>query len=232
MLRYRPYFILFFHNYWRRPIDDHRPRLYLISPPSIDLDSFETAFIQALSGGDVACFQLRLKDQPDDVIAEATKRLMPHAVEKDVAFLINDNPSLAKELGADGVHVGQEDTPYKEARAIVGDDAIVGVTCHDSKHLAMSAAEAGASYVAFGAFYATTTKDPKTSATPDILEWCSDLVETPCVAIGGITVDNAAPLIKSGADFLAVSGSIWNDPDGPDKAVAKFNRVIDTAAAT
>lgn len=223
---------MFFHNHWRRPIDDYRPRLYLISPPSIDLDSFETAFIQALSGGDVACFQLRLKDQPDDVIAAATKRLMPHAVIKDVAFLINDNPTLARDLGADGVHVGQEDTPYKEARAIVGDDAIVGVTCHDSKHLAMGAAEAGASYVAFGAFYATTTKDPKTTATPDILEWWSDLVETPCVAIGGITVDNAAPLIKSGADFLAVSGGIWNDPDGPEQAVAKFNRVIDTAAAT
>ncbi len=166
------------------------------------------------------------------MIAQATNRLMPIAKANDVAFLINDDPNLAKELNADGVHVGQEDTPYKEAREIVGDDAIVGVTCHDSRHLAMEAADRGASYVAFGAFYPTTTKEAKTRANPDILEWWSALVETPSVAIGGITVDNAAPLIKSGADFLAVSGGIWNYANGPAQAVTDFNRVIDTAAAT
>lgn len=229
---YRPDFFCISIESWRRTIDDYRTRLYVISPPVIDLDIFEAEFLRALSGGDIACFQLRLKNQSDDIISRATERLMPHAQEHDVAFLLNDNPQLAKELGVDGVHIGQDDMPYKEARALVGDNAIVGVTCHGSKHLAMGAAENGASYVAFGAFYPTTTKDAKTRTEPDILEWWSSIVETPCVAIGGITVDNAAPLIKSGADFLAVSGGIWSYPDGPEQAVAKFNRVIDTITAT
>jgi thiamine-phosphate pyrophosphorylase len=204
----------------------------LISPPSIELDSFEEAFRAALSGGDVACFQLRLKDQTNDDIRAATDRLMPIAHAHDVAFLLNDDPHLAKELGADGVHVGQDDTPYPEARAIVGEEAIVGVTCHDSRHLGMLAAEKGASYVAFGAFYPTTTKDAKIQAEPEILSWWSSIVETPCVAIGGITVDNAAPLIKSGADFLAISGGVWNFPDGPKAAIAELNRIIDNTMAT
>lgn len=232
MLRYRPDLFVRLRCLGDKTIDTLRPRLYLISPPVIDLDIFEKAFKEALSGGDVACFQLRLKDQPDEVIANATERLMPLAHEKDVAFLLNDNPALAKKLGVDGVHIGQEDMPFKQARAIMGDSAIIGVTCHDSKHLAMGAAENGADYIAFGAFYPTTTKDPKTTASPDILEWCSALIETPCVAIGGITVDNAAPLIKSGADFLAVSGGVWNNAEGPKQAVASLNRIIDTAQAT
>ncbi|MBL4905814.1 MAG: thiamine phosphate synthase [Sneathiella sp.] len=216
----------------RRKIDDYRPRLYLISPPTIELDIFATAFKQALSGGDIACFQLRLKDQSDEIIKKATERLMPLAQAHDVAFLLNDSPLLASELGVDGVHIGQEDMSYKETRALVGEEAIVGVTCHDSRHLAMEAAERGANYVAFGAFYPTSTKETKTRATTDILEWCNDLIETPCVAIGGITVDNAAPLIKSGADFLAVSGGVWNNSNGPEQAVTEFNRVIDTVSAT
>ncbi|MEH6401790.1 MAG: thiamine phosphate synthase [Sneathiella sp.] len=204
----------------------------MISPPAIDLDSFETSFKEALSGGDVACFQLRLKDASKAEIAAASERLMPISQAHDVAFLLNDDPQLAKELGTDGVHVGQEDMPYKEARAIVGDDMIVGVTCHDSRHLAMEAAERNADYVAFGAFYPTTTKEAKTTASPEILEWWTDFIEVPCVAIGGITVDNAGPLIKSGADFLAVSGGVWNFETGPKQAVAEFNRVIDMIVAT
>ncbi len=157
---------------------------------------------------------------------------MPIVQSRDIAFIVNDDPSIAKEIGADGVHVGQEDTPYKEARQIVGDNAIVGVTCHNSKHLAMIAAENGADYVAFGAFYPTTTKDAKTVADPEILQWWGSLVETPMVAIGGITVDNAAPLVKSGADFLAVSGGIWNFPSGPKAAVEELNKVIDKTLAS
>jgi len=173
-----------------------------------------------------------MKDQSSDDIRRAAEKLIPIAQANDVAFLLNDDPELAKSIGADGVHIGQDDTPYKAARAIVGEDAIVGVTCHDSRHLAMLAAESGANYVAFGAFYPTETKVAKTSAAPEILQWWSTMVETPSVAIGGITVDNAAPLIKSGADFLAVSGGIWNYSEGPDKAVAEFNRVIELAVAT
>jgi len=213
-------------------IEDFRSRLYLISPPRIDLQAFSTELSKALDGGDVASFQLRLKDAPRDDILRACELLMPIVQSRDIAFIVNDDPMIAKEIGADGVHVGQDDTPYKEARQIVGDHAIVGVTCHDSKHLAMVAAENGADYVAFGAFYPTTTKDAKTVADPEILQWWGALVETPMVAIGGITVDNAAPLVKSGADFLAVSGGIWNFPRGPQAAVEELNKVIDKTLAS
>lgn len=210
--------------------DANTCRLYLITPPKIDLSAFAKEFALALEGGDVACVQLRLKDATADEIREAAKVLMPIAHAHEVAFLINDSPELAAELGADGCHVGQEDTPYVEARKIVGPDAIVGVTCHDSRHLAMEAGEAGADYVAFGAFFPTTTKEPKSKADPEILQWWSELFEVPCVAIGGITVDNCAPLVAAGADFLAVSAGVWQHPDGPAAAVKAFNEAI--AAAT
>lgn len=179
----------------------------------------------------MACLQLRLKEVSDDEIRHATELLMPIAHAHDVAFLINDRPDLAAELGADGAHVGQDDTPYDKARDILGPDAIVGVTCHDSRHLAMVAGERGADYVAFGAFFPTTTKSPKASASPEILIWWSSLFEVPCVAIGGITVDNCAELIKAGADFLAVSAGVWNYADGPAAAVAAFNKVIAETAS-
>ncbi|MCG8493200.1 MAG: thiamine phosphate synthase [Sneathiellales bacterium] len=187
---------------------------------------------QTLSGGDVASFQLRLKDCSRDEFVECARTLKPIVQQADVAFLINDDPLIAKEVDADGVHVGQEDTPYAEARRLLGDDKIVGVTCHNSRHLAMEAAEAGADYVAFGAFYPTSTKEAKTSAEADLLSWWTSLAETPCVAIGGITVDNAAPLVKSGADFLAISGGVWKHPQGPKEAVIQLNRIIDNASAT
>lgn len=205
-------------------------RLYLITPPALpDPAVFARAFAAALDAGDVACVQLRLKDVDDDTVRRACDLLRPPAQERGVAFLINDRPDLARELGCDGVHVGQEDTPYAEARKIVGADAIVGVTCHDSRHLAMEAGEAGADYVAFGAFYPTPTKIPKATAEPEILSWWSELFTVPCVAIGGITVDNAAPLVAAGADFLAVSSGVWAHPEGPAAAVAAFNRLFAAA---
>ncbi|WP_338091389.1 thiamine phosphate synthase [Sneathiella limimaris] len=203
-----------------------------MSPPKFEIPVYKEQLNAALNGGDVACFQLRLKDQPKDFIRQACEELMPLVQSNDVAFLVNDDPEIAAEMGADGVHVGQEDTPYKQARNIVGEEAIVGVTCHNSRHLAMVAAEAGADYVAFGAFYPTQTKTPKTTAELDLLQWWSALAETPVVAIGGITVDNAAPLVKSGADFLAVSGGVWNHPEGPEKAVQELNSVIDQVHKT
>jgi len=162
---------------------------------------------------------------PDDAIRRAAERLLPITRAYDVAFLMNDRADLAAELDCDGVHVGQEDTPYKEARRLLGDDRIVGVTCHGSRHLAMEAAEAGADYVAFGAFYPTETKTAKFRARPDLPQWWSEVMEVPCVAIGGITVDNAAPLVAAGADFLAVSAGVWNHPAGPAAAVKAFNAV-------
>ena len=205
----------------------HRCRLYGISPVQIpDIDVFAVTVKQALDAGDMACFQLRLKEENDDTIRRATEVLLPIFHVYETAFLINDRPDLAKELGADGCHVGQEDMPYKDARALLGPDAIIGVTCHDSKHLAMEAGEAGADYVAFGAFYPTTTKEPKTKAELPMLTWWQQMMEVPCVAIGGITTDNAEPLIKAGADFIAVSNGIWGHPDGAASAVEAFNALM------
>jgi len=206
-------------------------KLYLITPPTFDPEAFRPIFVEALEGGDVACVQLRLKGPggapaPRDAVRRAARILMPEAQSRDVAFIINDDADLAAELGADGVHVGQEDMSAKAARAIVGADAIVGVTCHNSRHLAMEAAEAGADYVAFGAFYPTATKAPKATAAPEILEIWSAMTTVQCVAIGGITLDNAQPLIDAGADFLAVIAGVWEHPAGPAHAVQAFNALM------
>jgi len=201
-------------------------RLYLITPPKIDdLAAFAKTMTAALDAGDVASLQLRLKDLADDAICRVIDVLRPEAQRRGVAFILNDRPDLAFETGCDGVHIGQEDSPYVQARKAVGPNAIVGVTCHDSRHLAMTAGEQGADYVAFGAFYPTATKDVLHYVDPEILSWWSGLMEIPCVAIGGITLDNAAPLIEAGADFLAVSAGVWNHPDGAASAVKGFNRL-------
>ena len=207
-----------------------RCRFYLITSPAFELAPFSRALEDALAGGDVAAVQLRLKGASDADILRIGAALKPVVQRAGAAFILNDRPDLAAKLDADGVHVGQEDASCAEARAIVGKDKIVGVTCHDSRHLAMEAAEAGADYVAFGAFYPTATKAPKTRAEPDILEIWSETTETPCVAIGGVTVENAEPLVRAGADFLAVSASVWNHPQGPRAAVAAFNALFDAAA--
>jgi thiamine-phosphate pyrophosphorylase len=204
-------------------------QLYLITPPLIEASSFADTLAGALDAGNVACVQLRLKNVTRDDILKAAEILAPVAQSRDVAFLMNDFPDLAAESGCDGVHVGQEDTDYMEARRIVGKDAIVGVTCHSSKHLAMEAADKGADYVAFGAFYATTTKPAKGGASPDILEDWSQTTNVPCVAIGGITPANCAPLVKAGADFLAVVSAVWDASDGPAAAVKAFNAAIRAA---
>lgn len=208
-----------------------RCRLYLITPPSFEPDSFADILTDALAGGDVACVQLRLKDCADDVVRAAAARLMPIAHAHDVAFLINDRPDLAQELGADGVHVGQEDMACADARQIVGGDAIVGVSCYNSRHLAMDAGEAGADYVAFGAFYPTVTKQAKFTAAPEILQWWQETFVLPCVAIGGITPENCEPLVRAGADFIAVASGVWDHPAGPQAAVRDFNRIFDVVAA-
>lgn len=206
-------------------------RLYLITPPRFEPSAFADTLKAALDAGDVACLQLRLKGEnnsaPDsDDVRRATEILMPLAQERDVAFLINDRPELAAELGADGVHIGQSDGSYEQARKLVGPDRIVGVTCHASRHLAMEAGEAGADYVAFGAFYETTTKEPISRADPEILTWWSELFELPCVAIGGITTANAAPLVRAHADFLAVSSGVWAHEEGPAAGVRALNRIM------
>jgi thiamine-phosphate pyrophosphorylase len=204
-------------------------RLYLVTPPKIELAPFGEALEAALDAGDVACLQLRLKTASDDEILRAADRLMPRCVARGVALLINDRPDLAKRAGADGVHVGQDDASYGEARRLLGPDKIVGVTCHNSRHLAMEAGEAGADYVAFGAFFPTDTKEAKTRAEPELLAWWSELFTVPSVAIGGITAENCAPLVAAGADFLAVVSAVWSHPKGPGAGVSAINRAIEDA---
>lgn len=189
-------------------------RLYLITPPRIELNTFPATLAAALEAGDVAAVQLRLKDAPDDLIRRAVDALRPVAQSRGVAFLLNDRPDLAVETGCDGAHVGQEDMPAHEARRILGPDRTLGVTCHDSRDLAMRAGEDGADYVAFGAFFPTTTKDAKTRCEVEIIAWWAEVMEVPCVAIGGITAENCAPLVQAGTDFLAVCGAVWNHADG------------------
>ena len=197
-------------------------RLYLVSPPRIAPNDFAQVLKGALMGGDVASFQLRLKNVSDDEIRRAKDTLRPAVQAHGAAFILNDRPDLAAELGCDGVHVGQEDASYSEARRLMP-NGIVGVTCHDSRHLAMEAGEAGADYVAFGAFFPTATKEPKTQADIELLKWWGEMMVVPCVAIGGITVQNAPALVEAGADFLAVAGGVWDHPDGPEAAVKAFN---------
>lgn len=203
-------------------------QLYLITPPRIDAQFVHT-LDEALSAGPVAALQIRLKDHSREEVLALAPPLIACAQKHGVAAIMNDSVELADALGCDGVHIGQEDGTVKAARAVMGKERTVGVTCHDSRHLAMVAGEAGADYVAFGAFFPTDTKNAPTHAEPELLRWWIELFELPCVAIGGITVENAQPLIESGADFLAVSGGVWKFPSGPADAVRSFNGMMQGA---
>lgn len=204
-------------------------QLYLISPPEIDVEAHAAALREALAAGEVAAYQLRLKGVDDEAILAAAAVLLPVCREADVAFILNDRADLAKACGADGVHLGQEDGSASEARRLLGADAQIGVTCHDSRHLAMEAGEAGANYVAFGAFFPTGTKAVEHRAETDILRWWTAISPIPCVAIGGITPENCAPPVRAGADFLAVSAAVWAAADGPAGAVRRFGEAMATA---
>jgi thiamine-phosphate pyrophosphorylase len=204
--------------------DVRRPacQLYLISPLEVG-DGFPDRLARALDAGQVAAFQFRVKGVDQHEAARLAEPLQRICADRGVAFIVNDSISLAKRLGADGVHLGQEDGDAREARAVLGPTVQIGVTCHDSRHLAMEAGEAGADYVAFGSFYPTTTKEVRHRPEPSILSWWSTVFELPCVAIGGITPANARPLVEAGADFLAVSGAVWSgDETAAVKAFAEL----------
>jgi len=200
-------------------------QLYLISPLDVGGD-FPANLEAALSAAPVAAFQFRVKDLNQHEAARLAEPLQAICAAHDVAFIVNDDMALAKRLGADGVHLGQGDGDLQDARQLLGPQAQIGITCHDSRHLAMEAGEGGADYVAFGAFFPTTTKAVEHRAEPEILTWWQGLFELPCVAIGGITVDNAKILVDAGADFLAVSGGVWAHPDGPAAAVQTFDKLL------
>lgn len=198
--------------------------LYLISPQEVG-GSFPDMLRAALSAGPVAAFQLRVKNIDEHQLARLAEPLQRICADADTAFIVNDSVALAKRLGADGVHLGQSDGDAREARDILGPSVQIGVTCHDSRHLAMQAGEDGADYVAFGAFYETTTKPSHYRPDPKILSWWSAVFELPCVAIGGITPDNGRPLVEAGADFLAVCQAVWG-ADDPGAAVAAFGETL------
>lgn len=201
-------------------------QLYLITPPVLeDVEAFAAVLERALDAGPVAALQIRLKPADDAMITAAVQRLAPLAQQRGVAVILNDRPDLAAALGCDGVHVGQGDAPVASARRLMGPSAMIGVTCHDSRHLGMEAAEAGADYVAFGAFFPTMTKSTEHRPDPEILTIWQETMVIPSVAIGGITVDNAAPLVAAGADFLAVSHGVWGHAGGAEAAVRAFTAV-------
>ncbi|HYJ28781.1 MAG TPA: thiamine phosphate synthase [Allosphingosinicella sp.] len=208
-----------------QPVARPPAQLYLISPLDVGGD-FPTRLEEALAGGPVAAFQFRVKGVDQHEAARLAEPLQRICEAHEVAFMVNDDPALAKRLGADGVHLGQSDGDPREARALLGPAAQIGVTCHDSRHLAMAAGEAGADYVAFGAFFPTTTKETHHRPDPAILAWWSRLFEIPCVAIGGITPENGRALVEAGADFLAVCSAVWRHPAGSSAGVNAFRSIL------
>lgn len=209
-------------------VTDEPCKLYLLTPPQLDADTFADDLSRAIAAKPeiVGAVQLRLKDVSDDDFRRAAEALTPVCHNFDIPLIVNDRPDIARDTGADGVHVGQQDASYDEARTLLGPDAIIGVTCHASRDLAIEAGDAGADYVAFGAFFPSQSKEARHHATPDILEFWSEMTVIPCVAIGGITAENCRPLVDAGANYLAVIGSIWNHPDGPEAGVRAFADVL------
>ncbi|WP_010413819.1 thiamine phosphate synthase [Citromicrobium sp. JLT1363] len=203
-------------------------QLYLISPLDVGGD-FPARLARAIDAGEghVTAFQFRVKGFDQHEAAALAEPLRDICAERDVAFIVNDDIALAKRLKADGVHLGQDDGTVAEARDALGMQAQIGVTCHASRHFAMEAGEAGADYVAFGAFFPSTTKDKSDAErpAPEIIEWWTQIFELPCVAIGGISPENCGPLIEAGADFLAVSGAVWNGDE--TAAVQAFVKVLE-----
>jgi thiamine-phosphate pyrophosphorylase len=195
-------------------------QLYLITPPLVpDHHAFSHELEKAIDGGPIAALQIRLKTSSKDELRAFSRLIAPVAQKAGIAVLMNDHVDLVRELGLDGVHIGQTDMPLKEARKALGPSAMIGVTCHNSRHLAMEASEGGADYVAFGAFYPTTTKDVIHMAELETLTIWQETMEIPCVAIGGITSDTAPDIVRAGADFIAVSSCVWNHPEGATEGV-------------
>ncbi len=207
---------------------ERRCRLYLITPPDLAPDDFAPSLAEALDGGDVACVQLRLPDAADDALRRAARTLMPMCRERDVAFLVNGHIGTAAALGVDGVHISRAEG-VAEARRRLGAGAIVGVSCGDSRDAAMRAGEAGCDYVSIGALFPSMTLPDADVVAIDTVAWWSELMEPPCVAVGGLTPANCAAAVAAGADFIAVSAAVWNGPVAPRAAVAAFNGAIERA---
>jgi thiamine-phosphate pyrophosphorylase len=204
-------------------------RLYIITPETFDLHPFSDSLGRALDAGDVAAVQLRLKNAPDDVWKRAVDVLRPVCQSRRVEFLLNDRADLVAAAGCDGAHVGQEDMPAREARQLMGPGRTLGVTCKSSHDLADRAVDDGATYVAFGAFYPSTSKQVLNLADPEVLRRWTQRSKVPSCAIGGITAANLAPLVRAGANLLAILGGVWSHPDSPAAAVRAINAAIRAA---
>ncbi|CAK7192816.1 Thiamine-phosphate synthase [Commensalibacter sp. Nvir] len=203
--------------------------LYLLTPPSVDPFLFKEKLSRALDTGPIAAVQLRLKQATDDDIARAIEVLQPIVQSRNIAFILNDRPDLAKKYGCDGAHIGMDDMDINTARAILGNDLQLGVSCYDSKDLAMKAGEQGADYIAFGAFFPSVSKHTEVRAPVELLKWWTELMELPVVAIGGINAQNCIPLVKAGADFISVINAVWNHPDGVEVGVKSLLKSIQHA---
>lgn len=212
-------------------------QIYLLTPPVIeDVPAFCETLKKTLAAAPVACLQIRLKDLENSALVQAGTAITEICHAAGVEVILNDRPDLVADIGADGAHIGQEDMDYFSSREVLGGDAILGVTCHNSKELAFAAAKAGADYVAFGAFFETPTKTPPNGremprAELEILSWWHEAVEIPSVAIGGINVDNAEAVIAAGADFIAVCSGVWSHPDGPAAAVSRLSQLCSEFSA-
>ena len=204
-------------------------KLYLITPPKFDPKPFLERVKGVFDAGPVACMQLRLKNVEDDSIKMAAEMLLPVCHSYETPLIMNDRPDLAIITGCDGVHIGQEDTDYETTRITVGQDRIIGVTCKNSRHLAIEAVENGAEYVAFGAFFKTNTKEVTTPAELETVRWWNEMTTVPSVVIGGITIENCQPLISAGADFLAIVGGVWDHPEGEAAAIKAFNKAFENS---
>ena len=207
--------------------DQQSCELYLITPETIpDVDAFKRELDEVLGTQMVACVQLRLKNVDDAAIEQVAKSLLPVCHQHEVPLLINDRADIAAKVDADGVHLGQEDGDIASARTLLGTDKDIGVTCHGSKDLAFAAGEAGANYVAFGAFFPSNTKPEAITADKSVLADWDMFTDVPCVAIGGITPENCAELANAGAHFVAVCSAVWKHPEGPKAAVEAFNSAL------
>jgi thiamine-phosphate pyrophosphorylase len=197
--------------------------IYLISPQNIRNIKFYKELDQVLKTKKVKYFQLRLKEISKTKLIKIAKKIKKITKKNKVKLLINDDPFLAKTVNADGCHIGQKDMSYVDSRKILGRKKIIGITCHNSKKLALNAKKIGVSYIAFGGFFKSLTKKTTFRANLALLRWARKKINMPIVAIGGINSSNYKKILYNGANFIACSGYIWNNKKlDPVSAINKF----------
>jgi len=197
--------------------------IYLISPQKIRGSRFYNELDQVLKTNKVKYFQLRLKKISNSNLIKISRKIKKITRRNNVKFLINDKPTVARTVGADGCHIGQKDMNSMNCRKILGKNKIIGVTCHDSKKLSLKAKNNGANYIAFGSFFKSSTKESPIRANLAILRWAKKKINMPTVAIGGINSSNYKKILSSGASFIACSSYIWNNKKlDPASAIKKF----------